>query len=439
VLLAPLIILALSKGLYHYDITFEEAASLFQREKLIKNEMIVSLRYAPEDNIVENNNTVIKLEKPFDVASKEIFIQSLAKNVSDEVGLAFVEEDGDLWVYSGEINGELEEISLKIDITKLELKKINDWGRGVTNITRMVFYLKNESKPKTSFELVLKRAEIKDFRYEKAVIIPTANYALDKGVVRNKYPLEKGNNSFRILALGDSMTYGAGTQGSVDYNQTFTAILEDMLNNASGLNGRKFEVLNFGIPIYNTELEVDLYNSTAQYYDVDLVIIFFFMNDVEDSKSLQAIMNELKESEKYRYLYASGFDKSEILQLMRQESMIKYYSSAAYGVDVLNNPEIINHTVISQLERFDSLRDGRAWTVISLYNTLPNQDTALKKFSESSGVPYMNLNHIMDKHGYKRIYIYPYARPPDAHPSPFAHEKIAEQVYSFITENGLVN
>ncbi len=87
--------------------------------------------------------------------------------------------------------------------------------------------------------------------------------------------LEKPPGTFRILALGDSHTFGWG----VRQEDTWPSVLEIMLseNNPS----RRFEVMNLGVPGYNTVQEVQAFSARADALNPDMVIINYCNNDMD--------------------------------------------------------------------------------------------------------------------------------------------------------------
>jgi lysophospholipase L1-like esterase len=76
---------------------------------------------------------------------------------------------------------------------------------------------------------------------------------------------------FRILALGDSFTWGANVQ----MNYTYPKLLEWMLNEGGE---RRYEVYNFGVNGAGTADELDLLEKLAV-HEPDLVLIGYFLND----------------------------------------------------------------------------------------------------------------------------------------------------------------
>lgn len=87
--------------------------------------------------------------------------------------------------------------------------------------------------------------------------------------------LEKAQGTFRIVGLGDSHTFGWG----VEREETYLARLEELLGVA--YPGRSIEVLNFGVPGYNTVQEVESLAERIDELDPDLVIINYVNNDMD--------------------------------------------------------------------------------------------------------------------------------------------------------------
>lgn len=85
---------------------------------------------------------------------------------------------------------------------------------------------------------------------------------------------EKPAGVFRILVLGDSHLFGYG----VGQDESFAAVLEALLEaRAPG----RFEVLNTGIPGYNTVMETRVFERRADELAPDLVLIHFVENDMD--------------------------------------------------------------------------------------------------------------------------------------------------------------
>jgi len=89
--------------------------------------------------------------------------------------------------------------------------------------------------------------------------------------------LEKPAGTVRIVGLGDSNAFGWG----VGEGEPYLEIVQHELDaSAAAKSGRRFEVLNFGVPGYNTTMEVATYEHRAARFAPDLVIIHFIGNDL---------------------------------------------------------------------------------------------------------------------------------------------------------------
>jgi lysophospholipase L1-like esterase len=96
---------------------------------------------------------------------------------------------------------------------------------------------------------------LRDYEYE---------YALRPGVTR-------------ILALGDSVTFGWG----VRLEDTYPKVLERLLN--GGEQRGRYEVLNCGVGNYTTSRIIGLYDFELRKYQPSVVIFAFYLNNANDT------------------------------------------------------------------------------------------------------------------------------------------------------------
>lgn len=98
-----------------------------------------------------------------------------------------------------------------------------------------------------------------------------------------EFSLPKPENVFRILALGDSVTFGWG----VSVDKTFTKLIEERINEDQNFNKLlgKTEFINMGVGNYNTEQEAESYLKVGRLLQPDAAIIFFYINDAEPTQT----------------------------------------------------------------------------------------------------------------------------------------------------------
>ncbi len=81
-----------------------------------------------------------------------------------------------------------------------------------------------------------------------------------KGQRDQEYPYDRPPGKKRVLAFGDSFTFGEG----VKYGERFTDIPET----------NEIEIINFGVPGYGLDQSLALYKIEGSRYEHDMVIIF---------------------------------------------------------------------------------------------------------------------------------------------------------------------
>jgi lysophospholipase L1-like esterase len=79
-----------------------------------------------------------------------------------------------------------------------------------------------------------------------------------------------------VAVLGDSIAFGYW----VAEPDAFPHQLEIMLNQTGGVGGR-IEVLDFGVPGYNLDQEIEMLRARALAFSPDVVVVAFCLNDLE--------------------------------------------------------------------------------------------------------------------------------------------------------------
>ena len=159
------------------------------------------------------------------------------------------------------------------------------------------------------------------------------------------YLVVKEPKTFRIIALGDSFTFGV----YVETKNNWTELLENKLNEKPLCkNIDKFEVLNFGVPGYDQVYEVEKYKKSGQKYNPDLVI-WMLTESVRINELRNPIFEECKNGNNdtttvdYCWIYANNRIKDEygmdyIVAKQREtiSNLRKIYNKHIYFVDYFN-------------------------------------------------------------------------------------------------------
>jgi lysophospholipase L1-like esterase len=93
-----------------------------------------------------------------------------------------------------------------------------------------------------------------------------------------EHAVQKQPGSSRIVAIGDSFTYGGGAA----FDQTYLAVLERILNDRGTVHP-PVEIVKLGIPRFFPEPERALLEHYGMPFSPDLILVAFVPNDVADT------------------------------------------------------------------------------------------------------------------------------------------------------------
>jgi hypothetical protein len=94
-----------------------------------------------------------------------------------------------------------------------------------------------------------------------------------------KYRIAKPPGTFRIAVIGDSFTEALQVPQAQDY----CSIVERTLPRCEALDGKKVEVLNFGVYGFGTPQELIMLRRRVLRWSPDLVVLQFYLNDLDDN------------------------------------------------------------------------------------------------------------------------------------------------------------
>ena len=106
-----------------------------------------------------------------------------------------------------------------------------------------------------------------------------------------EFPIPR-SEAKRIMMLGDSVTFGRG----VPLEKTFPKLLEGILNRGDP-SGRAYEVMNFGVPGYNTRQELEFFEVKGRKYAPDLLVVSWVLNDCWPARTLLNELERIKQEE----------------------------------------------------------------------------------------------------------------------------------------------
>jgi hypothetical protein len=192
---------------------------------------------------------------------------------------------------------------------------------------------------------------------------------------KREYDVAKRANTFRILVLGDSVTFG---HGSV-VEHTYPYLLEQHLK--AWRPDVEWQVWNAAVPGYNTSQELAQLEQVGPTFAPDLVIVGFYENDLSDNRPvrppsrMRATIAPLL-SIAQQHVYSLELYKKAYLQLAWRLSASDDYKRR---LEHLGSEESLIATVADAstltqqaLTPFDRLTDAEAAQVSCYYGMKPN-------------------------------------------------------------------
>ena len=232
------------------------------------------------------------------------------------------------------------------------------------------------------------------------------------------YPIPKPPDTYRVLTMGDSFTFGA----YVPLADTYSKKLASLLNNSSCSSQMKFEVINLGVPGYDIQYAVEHFRIHGVKYDPDLVLWLVNEHNVLQLRDLltplsEKIEKETSESAKlnyqktYGYYFANDIAQREIEQHLTDSYIFAVQRQAMNRLSEMYSGPLIITTFSRDRPDVEDVLKGFA---IKRRNTYFN-DT----------LPQLDMNKG--------------ERFPDDHPSEVGHTIIAQEIFEYLQQSHIVS
>jgi lysophospholipase L1-like esterase len=301
---------------------------------------------------------------------------------------------------------------------------------------------------------------------------PSSQY--DWSARHKGYSVARNPNTFRIVVLGDSYTFGQG----VEKDKTFPAILERMLN-GMGANV-KFEVVNLGFCGLNTFTEVQLLteygihpdtwapdpNYRGLAYQPDLIILEYTLNDSSTSwrepGQVKGFDDRFRNGEVVLRVNGGPYslplpDKVDKFFTMHSRLYLAVFSGYNQLLGMLGLREAGRGAIESTLSRyFDSFEGWKLMnnslqqlSAIGRYTNIPVVMAIYPDMVNLSSYPFVDAHQKVktkaESYGIPTLDLLPYfqgknekdfkATPFDAHPNAKAHDIAARAIFDYLNSN----
>ena len=301
---------------------------------------------------------------------------------------------------------------------------------------------------------------------------PSSEY--DWSARHKGYSLAKDPNTFRIVVLGDSYTFGQG----VEKDKTFPAVLEKLLNGMGA--DVKFEVVNLGFCGLNTMIEAQILaeyginpdtwapdpNYRGLAYQPDLVLLEYTLNDSSTSwrnpGQVKSFDDRFRTGEVVLRVNSGHYsfplpDKVDKFFTMHSRLYLALFSGYNQLLGMLGFREAGKGAIASTLSRYQDNFDGWVWmnqalqqlsaiekntntpVVMAIYPDMVNLSSypfvsahkKVKSAAESFGIPTLDLLPYFQGKNEKELIVTPF----DGHPNAKAHAIAARAILDYLNSN----
>lgn len=235
------------------------------------------------------------------------------------------------------------------------------------------------------------------------------------------YPLEKEKNTYRIVTIGDSFTFGLNVTTKENYPSQLRTLLNQKLSCSTI---KKFEILNLGVPGYDIQYTVERFKQKGLPYNPDLVIWLVFEGDLKRINELfqpkyKRYLKESKEKGTYKKYLENGIFYAEWQQAMQD------------SIEELGGEDAILASQKIYMRELNTFYSGSL-----LILPLPQTQEKYKQFLEDFSQERKNTL-FYDK--LPNIFTIPNALLPDGHASSFGYKLLAEDIKDYLLDEKILD
>lgn len=268
---------------------------------------------------------------------------------------------------------------------------------------------------------------------DTGVLVRTNSY----GFREDEYPLARRPGVKRVVVLGDSYTFGTG----VAFKETYAKRLEAELNRGA----ERYEVINFGVPGYNTVLELATWREVARAFEPDFLIIGYVLNDTQRYGAGLPESGEQAGGSLANGAHLALKDASMLYRFVAPKvGALAGRFNARYAVGgtkqiIASFAEDSVGWIGSREALLEIVRDARARGVPALVVVFPMMvdfyplalaHEAITRFCRQHGIDVLDLMPVVQENN-----VYELVVRLDGHPNGKAHGIFAERIYRWLVDN----
>lgn len=234
---------------------------------------------------------------------------------------------------------------------------------------------------------------------------------------RYNYTIKKNTNTFRIITLGDSFTYGL----HVDTKNNWTELLEDMLRTQLSCSKyTNFEIVNLGVQGYDTAYEVERYKRRGQKYQPDLILWYIVDLNRIDEKFLGEYKKIINDSLGQQKLDATG-------RAQMRETIFRSTYNKAKGLYSESSILAYQQSALNLIKNYFS---GPLALLINPSMTEEYKNELINISKKNKFAFINNIRRFNEMNGTFQN---------DGHPNKTGHRIIAEDVFNYLKNSSLIH
>jgi lysophospholipase L1-like esterase len=236
-----------------------------------------------------------------------------------------------------------------------------------------------------------------------------------------EYTIEKPPNTVRIIALGDSFTFGWG----LNLSNTYVKVLERKLNEMNAT--ANFQVMNFGVPGYNTLEEIEFLKQKGLKYKPDIVLVGYTAGDLQNNTKIKTGEFPKKASEIVEELFSNSTEK-------QKEVLKSFFSFQLLEEDVSKNFDTnLEKIVLSPLNELATYQKEQKFKVIIVFLTriTAQEKERISELGKKNGFCIIDVFEEIKKYNFNSI-TFP---SPDNHYNELGHNIIANNIFEKMIHN----
>ena len=263
-------------------------------------------------------------------------------------------------------------------------------------------------------------------------------------IASEHYEQPKPPGTFRILGLGDSVTYGSGVNAA----ETYLALVGQHIQRQ--FPGCTLEVLNAGRPAWDTIEEVKWLKQDGIRYEPDIVLIGFYLNDATHLNAIPEYFERIERRLNFKNRSSWWYEHCNLYRFIKRrldyhevhQRILQRYKDSFYQSQEQWSLWLKCAEALREAQRMSREHGFRLLVVVlpiltELKGEYPFQDIIelVLTFCAENDIAAMTVLDGLRGYDARKLWI----APDDQHPNATGHRLIAAPLVRHLEEHGYLN